>query len=364
MILLTFIWFSSCLIILSENLILIFLGLEFQAFSLFVLIGSNKNSLKCIEGVLKYFILSAIFSGLYVLGLYFIYISSSSFYIREIFFFDNNNNVLLGLNLIILVLIFKLGSAPFYFWLVDVYESVSWSILGLLGTLPKISYLIVLYQLSIYNKFIIMFSSFFCILIGVLGGFNQSKTKRLLAYSSINHIGLLLFLLLINNNFNFEVFILYYVIYSFNFLGFTILSSLKENNLDYIIKYLSLKYNFGILSFSIIIIFLSLGGLPPLSGFFSKLFLIISFIENNYTFLTLIIITSSILTIAYYLRLIKIVYFQSKSDFDNWEEILIEKNTIKYKSNYLILLSFFIYFSVSFIFNPDIFFLIIDLFVY
>nr|YP_010968432.1 NADH dehydrogenase subunit 2 [Monoserius pennarius]WNO18771.1 NADH dehydrogenase subunit 2 [Monoserius pennarius] len=358
---LTFIFLSSCIIILSQNLILIYLGLEFQGFSILVLIGSNKNSLVSIESIMKYFVLGALSSGFYLLGLSLIYSSVLTLNLSDMLLLGEEVKVQIGMVLISLVVLFKLGAAPFYHWLIDVYESVSWPVLGLLGSLPKISYLVVLYELCFFNKYILLISSMVCIVIGVLGGFNQTKIKRLLGYSTLNHTGLLLLILLLPGIDSFSVFIFYYIIYTLNFLGFTIICEKLNKNSKYLIDFIGLKYINGVLSISVIVLFLSLAGLPPLSGFLSKWFLIVNLIINNYVVFSLIIIFTSVLTIGYYLRLIKMLYFQSKSDFINWERILMKD---KEKPVFIwLILSLLVYMSSLFIINPEILFLVINYFI-
>lgn len=358
---LTFIFLSSCVIVLSENLMAIFLGLEFQGFSILVLIGSNRDSLKNIESALKYFILGALFSGLYLLGLYFIYSTMLDLNLLSVSIFHNEIGINISIKLITLVVLFKLGAAPFYYWLVDVYESVSWPILGLLGSLPKISYLVVLYQLSDFNKPMLIISSLICIVVGVLGGFNQTKIKRLLAYSTINHTGLFLFILLLPNNINFSLLVFYYVIYTINFLGFIILLSRTKKNLDFLIDFMGLKLIQGVIGFGVLVLFLSLAGLPPLSGFFSKWFLILNLVNEGYIVLSYIVILSSILSIGYYLRLVKILYFQSGGDFEIWQNILIKESELS--SKMWVSISLLLYFSMLFIINPSVFLLLLNYFI-
>ena len=347
---------GSLVIISSDHLLIIYLGLELQTFSLFILISKNKNSVKSSEAGLKYFILGAISSGLYLLGLCLFFISNNSLNIKDLIILNNDTLTSIGFSLILLSFSFKLSLSPFHFWLPDIYEGSSWDVISILSTLPKISIISIFIQIIIKADLIL----FFCLLsiiIGTLGALNQTKLKRLLAYSSISHMGFLILGFNIINSVGYEISFIYLLIYMLTIISVFILI-INTNLLKdyYIIELSGLHYINKILSFSWLIIFLSIAGIPPFSGFISKWFILWNIICFDYIFSSIILILFSIIGAIYYLRIVKTIYFQKQSSYINWTRILNKNNHNENKFNdnlNLIFLGLGIFFTLFLILNPD-----------
>lgn len=345
---------GSLVIISSDHLLIIYLGLELQTFSLFILISKNKNSVKSSEAGLKYFILGAISSGLFLLGLCLFFISNSSLNIKDLIILNNDILTSIGFSLILLSFSFKLGLSPLHFWLPDIYEGSSWDVISILSTLPKISVISIFIQIII--KIDLMF--FFCLLsiiIGTLGALNQTKLKRLLAYSSISHMGFLILGFNIINSVGYEISFIYLLIYMLTIISVFILiintSLLKDY---YIIELSGLHYINKILSLSWLVIFLSIAGIPPFSGFISKWFVLWNIICFDYIFSSIILILFSIIGAVYYLRVVKTIYFQKQSSYISWTRILNKNNNNKLNDNLnLIFLGLGIFITLFLILNPD-----------
>nr|WOE90992.1 NADH dehydrogenase subunit 2 [Zygocanna sp. MKL-2023] len=344
----TLVFLGSMLLVLCDNLITLYLGLELQTFSIFVLIAKNRVSIKSSEAGLKYFILGAISSGFYLLGITIMFLSGFSLELKDIIILSYEYTNVIGLIFISLSFCFKLSLFPLHFWIPDIYEGSSWDIISLISTLPKISVLSILIQILINSNMLLTFS-LLSIIVGSLGALNQSKIKRLLGYSGISHIG---FILLGYNILNKEGYIisdLYLFIYMMIMISIFILIISSNVNSKYIIELGSLKFINKIFSITFIVLILSMAGIPPLSGFISKWFLLWASIEYHYNLAAFIMILFSAISAGYYLRIVKIIYFQQKSSYFLWEQILKASN-VKNELN-LLLLGFLFYISLFFILN-------------
>lgn len=347
------VWLGSLIIILSNHLLIIYLGLELQTFSSFILISKNRTSIKSSEAGLKYFILGALSSGIYLLGVYFIFINNLSLNINNIILFNDSNIFLFGFLLITLSMIFKLALTPLHFWIPDIYEGSSWDVLSLLSTVPKISVILFLTQVFFHNYNLLWYCSLLSIFIGTIGAFNQTKLKRLLAYSGITHMGFIVLGLSISNSVGYEIFVIYLIIYILTTLTlFIIIFNSFVNMKGYIINLAGLQYKNKLMAITLVFVLLSMAGLPPLIGFMSKWFIIWNTICFNYIYVSVMLIIFSIIGIAYYLRISQIIYFKKDSSYFVWDSIL-NKNINSSKNTNLIFLGLGLFFTFSFIINPD-----------
>lgn len=352
--LLILVFIGSLILIISDSLLTLYLGLELQTFSIFILIAKNRTSIKSSEAGLKYFMLGAISSGFYLLSLVLLFLYGFSLNIKDILFFSEDYITFISMTLICLSMCFKLSLFPFHFWIPDVYEGSSWDILMLISTLPKISVICIIIQILINSSILLSFS-LLSIGIGTLGALNQSKLKRFLAYSSISHIGFIILGYVILSQSNMIIGSLYLLIYILTMLSLLIL--IINNNIknDYIIELGGLKFTNKILAITLILLILSVAGIPPLSGFISKWYLIWIIIENKYNISSIIVILFSTIGLGYYLRIVKTVYFQKKSSYFLWKNIL-ENNSSKEDLSYLSLgfmffITLFLIFNFTFIIN-------------
>lgn len=347
--LLFFVLLGVMIIILSDHLLVIYIGIELQTFSIFILIAKNKISIKGSEASLKYFILGAISSGLYLLGLYFIFLSNISVGLQNVNLLSDDYFDFLGILLICISLGFKLGLSPFHFWLPDIYEGSSWGVLSLLSTIPKISIVSVIIKL-IFNSSIITPFCILSIVIGTIGALNQSKLKRLLAYSSISHMGFLLLSLTLVDRLGYEISLIYILVYMLIIISFFVLivSESLTNNC-YIVELSYIQNCNKIVSLSWLILLLSIAGIPPLAGFVNKWLLIWNIMSFDYIFSSFIAILFSIIGAIYYLRLVKIIYFQSKNSYLSWDRIIKSRS----KSNEMIIIfnGVIIFFNLFLILN-------------
>nr|YP_010890152.1 NADH dehydrogenase subunit 2 [Stephanomia amphytridis]WJJ70200.1 NADH dehydrogenase subunit 2 [Stephanomia amphytridis] len=355
--------FGSIVIITCDHFFILYLGLELQTFSLFILISKNKLWLKSSEAGLKYFILGALSSGLFLLGISIIFLSGYSLNIQDYIFSSwyKESILIISSLLIFLSLFFKISLFPLHFWIPDIYEGSSWKIIGLIGSLPKISIIYILIQFKEMTDIFII-CSLISIIIGTLGALNQTKIKRLLAYSGISHIGFMILILNIHNQKGFNINNIYLLVYIIGLIAIIILiSNLNLSNNNYIIELSSNQFINKIIGLSWIILLLSIAGIPPLSGFISKWLVLWTILEENYIISSILCILFSAIGAAYYIRLIKIIYFQKNSSFVVWKSILLRYNN----SNNIININFyflglFIFFILFFILKPSPLFLLFN----
>ena len=315
------VYLGSLILIVSDNLITLYLGLELQTFSIFILIAKNRESIRGSEAGLKYFMLGAISSGFYLISLVILFLQGYNFSVSDILLLSEDYAVILCLTLITLSFCFKLSLFPFHFWIPDIYEGSSWDIINLIATLPKISVISILIQLLVNTNIIIGFS-LLSISIGTLGALNQTKLKRLLAYSGISHMGFIIIGYSMLNSLGLTVGSLYLIIYMLTMLCVLILIMNITSNSEYIIELGGIKFINKILAISLILLVLSIAGIPPLSGFMSKWYLIWMTIDSQYNFSSFIIILFSAIGLGYYLRIVKVIYFQKKGSYFLWSQIL------------------------------------------
>ena len=345
--LLIFIIIGALIIIICDNLLIIYLGIELQTFCIFILIASNNKSIKSSESSLKYFILGALSSGFYLLGFLFIFMNNINLNINSIDFINIDILIYTGYIFIICSILFKLSIVPFHFWIPDIYEGSSWNTIIIISTISKISILTFLLKIIINNNLIII-GCLLSIMIGTLGAINQTKIKRLIAYSSITHIGFISLGLSMNNCIGYEISFTYLIIYMLGTSSMIVLlSNIRGINSNYIVELSGFQHNNKIVAISFSIILLSMAGIPPLSGFISKWFIINNLINYDYFFSSILIVISSIIGVGFYLRLVKILFFQKSFSYFTWKNILSSGDNLKPNSLYIGFNIFFIIFLVT-----------------
>ena len=311
----------------SNDLIVFYMGLELQSLALYVLATFNRDQLKSSEAGLKYFILSALSSGLLLYGCSLIYGFSGSTNFDVISSQLNSNEYVLtfGIVFILVGLAFKISAVPFHMWAPDVYEGSPTSVTLFFTMVPKIAALAVFIRflyvpfLNLIDQWqmIIIFLSIASMLFGAIAAIGQTNIKRLIAYSSIGHIGYTLAGLATGSNEGIQSSIIYISIYIImNLALFSCLLMLRRNNQYYeeIEDLSGLSKNHPLLSLSLLVILFSLAGIPPLAGFFAKFYIFKAVIEQSMYFLAIVGLLSTVVAAFYYLRIIKIIYFDKEKE--------------------------------------------------
>ena len=315
------------LMISSYDLIVFYLGLELQSLSLYILASFKRENEKSTEAGLKYFILSALATGLLLYGSSLIYgfTGSTNFETISKNLDTNNIGAVFGIVFIIIGLAFKVSAVPFHMWTPDVYEGAPTSVTSFFAIIPKISALAVFIRfmyvpfLNVIDQWqmIIVFISIASMVLGATAAIGQKNIKRLMAYSSIGHMGYALAGLAPGTNTGIQSTIIYLIIYLVMNLGAfgCIFMMKRENTFCENINDLSgMSKNHPILALSFLIILFSLAGIPPLAGFFAKFYIFMAVIESEMYILAILGLLTTVISAFYYLRIIKIIYFDKPKE--------------------------------------------------
>ncbi len=338
----------------SNDLIVFYMGLELQSLALYVLASFNRDNLLSTESGLKYFVLSALSSGLLLYGCSLIYGFSESTNFDQILINSTefNYGTTFGIVFILVGLAFKISAVPFHMWAPDVYQGSPTSVTLFFAILPKIAALSVFIKF-LYTPFanmndqwqtIIVFISIASMIFGAVAAIGQKNLKRLIAYSSISHMGYALAGLATVSNQGIQSSITYISIYLvMNLAFFSCLFMLKRNDKYYenIEDLSGLSKKHPILSFSLLIVLFSLAGIPPLAGFFAKFYVFLAVIEQSMYFLAIVGLLATVVAAFYYLRIIKIIYFDpEKEEFETSHNLGLK---ITLAISTIFILAYFIY---------------------
>ena len=312
----------------GHSLLTLYMGLEIMSLSLYALIASARDRSVAIEAALKYFVLGAIASGLLLYGMSMIYGITGSLDIAQISNFArastlaSQQTLILNFGLVFLVIgvAFKLGAVPFHMWVPDVYQGSPTSVTMFLSTVPKIAAIALLIRLLIdglgdlqhYWSDLLMIIAVLSIALGSLVALMQSNIKRMLAYSTISHIGFVLlgFVTGVVEGYGAAVFyVLVYILMSLAAFGSIIALNKSGFEADQISDYQGLSKHSPWFALIILVVMLSMAGVPPFIGFYSKLFILQQVIAEGYVILAVIAVVFAVISAYYYLKIIKAMYF-------------------------------------------------------
>ena len=338
----------------SNDLILFYLGLELQSLSLYILAAIDRDNLRSSESGIKYFILSALSSGLLLYGCSLLYgfTGSTNFDVIASQLNSENTGAIFSMVFILVGLAFKISAVPFHMWTPDVYEGSPTSITSFFAVVPKIAGLIVLIRfmqkpfVNILDEWqmILVFISIASIILGAVAEKKKKNIKRLIAYSSIGHIGYALAGIATGSLSGYISSVVYITIYAIMNIGAFSCIQLMKREGEYCenIQDLSgISKKNPLLAFSFLIILFSLAGIPPLAGFFAKFYIFMAVIENGMISLAIIGLLATVISAFYYLRIIKIIYFDElKTPFDRIKNVNLTGTVI---ISCLILISLFLY---------------------
>ncbi|MDB4037863.1 NADH-quinone oxidoreductase subunit NuoN [Candidatus Thioglobus sp.] len=321
----------------GHSLLTLYLGLEIMSLSLYALIATARDRASAIEAALKYFVLGAIASGLLLYGMSMIYGISGSLDISQISSFasastlGSQQTLILNFGLVFLVIgiAFKLGAVPFHMWVPDVYQGSPTSVTMFLSTVPKIAAIALLIRLLIdglgelqhYWADLFMILAVLSIAIGSLVALTQTNIKRMLAYSTISHIGFVLlgFVTGVVDGYGAAVFyVLAYILMSLAAFGSIIVLNRKGFEADQISDFQGLSKHSPWFALIMLVVMLSMAGVPPFIGFYSKLFILQQVVAEGYIILAITAVIFAVISAYYYLQIIKTMYFD---DVD--KEILV-----------------------------------------
>jgi NADH-quinone oxidoreductase subunit N len=351
-------------------MISLYLAIEMQSLCLYVLAASKKDSSFSTEAGLKYFILGSFSSALLLFGISILYgctgtTNFDSFYLffseLDLTTFTLTGIVEKALFFISAAFFFKIAAAPFHMWVPDVYEGSPTSSTIFFAVIPKIVLFSVFLRFFeiIFGPFeetfliVLMFVSISSVLVGSFAALRQKKLKRLLAYSSISHVGYLLLAFSSNSLEGTQSLFFYLIIYMITSLCLwsvivSLDTSANREKSKTLVDLASIANINPLLGFTGMIAFFSLAGVPPLAGFFAKMEIFISALSSSLFFTSFVAILSSVVSSFYYIRLIKTMYFENR-----------KSNTFFYPTHSFCSLS--MGFGVSFLFllflNPSLFFL-------
>ena len=323
---------GSFVLISSNNFLTAFIGLELQSLSLYLMAAFNTKDLNSNEAGIKYFSLGALSSGFLLFGISMVYFDTGNF------LFQNLNNFTyiseIGLSLILISLFFKVSAAPFHIWTPDVYEGSPTISTLFFATLPKFASLIFLFrvyhELNITNieslNYIFQIVCAISLLVGAYGAITQKIIKRLLAFSSINHIGFILLGMMSYKLMSEGTLFFYLIIYLITTFGiFAVILNLRtvDGEVIKISDLNGLRFTSRSKAIALLVFLFSLAGIPPFAGFFAKFFILSASVNEGLYLLSIIAVISSVIAAFYYLSVIKNMFFNESKT-----ELLLDNNKI------------------------------------
>ena len=341
----------------SNDLILFYLGLELQSLSLYILASIDRDNLRSTESGIKYFVLSALSSGLLLYGCSLLYgfTGSTNFDLIASQLNKENTGAVFAMVFILVGLAFKVSAVPFHMWTPDVYEGAPTSITSYFAVVPKVAGLALLIKFMFIPfsnillewQTIIIFISIASMILGAVAAMVQKNFKRLLAYSSIGHIGYALAGVATGAVSGYESAIIYISIYVIMNIGaFSCLYLLKKDGQyrENISDLSGISKKHPLLAISFLIILFSLAGVPPLGGFFAKFYVFVAVLEREMYTLAIIGLLTTVMSAFYYLKIIKTIYFDDS--IIAFEQTKNRTAQISIFASCTILITFFLYPSI------------------
>lgn len=320
------------LMVSANNLLMLYLGLELLSLCLYALVAFSRDDGNASEAAMKYFVLGAIASGMLLYGMSILYGLSGSLQLSEIAHAviatttgqgaENAQNIgmVFALVFIVVALAFKLGAVPFHMWMPDVYHGSPTAVTALIGTAPKLAGFAMVMRLMVealgglqadWQQMIIVLSVL-SLAVGNIIAIAQSNIKRMLAYSTISHVGFILLGILAGTAEGYSSAMFYTITYAMMSLGgFGVIMLMARQGFeaDNITDLAGLNQRSPWFAFIMMILMLSMAGVPPTVGFWAKLAVLTAVVDVDLVWMAVIAVFFSIIGIFYYLRIIKIMYF-------------------------------------------------------
>jgi NADH-quinone oxidoreductase subunit N len=313
----------------ANDLISLYVGLELQSLSLYVVAAIDRDSARSSEAGLKYFVLGALSSGMLLYGSSLVYGFTGTTTFPEIAAAltasGSSLGLVFGLVFIIAGLAFKVSAVPFHMWTPDVYEGAPTPVTAFFAAAPKIAAMALFVRVMISPfaavvqdwQQILVFVSIASMVLGAFAAIGQNNIKRLLAYSSIGHMGFALVGLAAGSQEGAQGVIVYMMIYLISTLGvFACVLAMrrKGQHLEQVSDLAGLAHNNKALAFVFAMLMFSLAGIPPLAGFFGKYFVFLAAVKSGLYALAIIGVVASVVGAYYYLRIVKIIYFDEPAE--------------------------------------------------
>lgn len=309
----------------AGSLLTVYLGLELLSLSLYAMVAMHRDSQTASEAAMKYFVLGALASGMLLYGISMLYgvsgtldLSSLANYISQ----NNDNNLLqvFGLVFVVVGVAFKLGAVPFHMWVPDVYEGSPTSVTLFISTAPKIAAFAMAIRLLAEGmgplvddwQGMLIVLAILSMATGNIIAISQTNIKRMLAYSTIAHIGFLLLGILSGRASGYAgsmFYVMVYALMSMGSFGMVILLGRKGHEADHLDDFKGLSERSPWFAFVMLILMFSLAGVPPFIGFWAKWFVIKEVVAGGHIWVAALAVIFSVIGAYYYLRIIKLMYF-------------------------------------------------------
>lgn len=314
----------------GQNMLTLYVGLELLSLSLYALVALDRDNARATEAAMKYFVLGALASGMLLYGMSMIYGMTGSLNISDINnALMNGSNVhsvlILGLVFIVAGLAFKLGAVPFQMWVPDVYEGSPTAVTMLISSVPKLAAFAFIMRmlvqalptLAVDWQQMLMIMAVLSIIIGNVTAIAQTNIKRMLAYSTISHVGFVLFGLMsasINGFVSALFYVASYVIMTLAGFGIILLLSRKGFEAEKLSDFKGLNQRSPWHAFLMLIVMFSMAGVPPTLGFYAKFTVLQAALQAGYLWLVVFAVLMAVIGAYYYLRVIKLMYFDEPED--------------------------------------------------
>jgi NADH-quinone oxidoreductase subunit N len=317
------------LMVSANNLLALYMGLELQSLALYVVAAINRDNLKSTEAGLKYFVLGALSSGMLLYGISLVYGFTGQIgfdaIAQALSGGERQVGLLFGLVFILAGLAFKISAVPFHMWTPDVYEGAPTPVTAFFASAPKMAAMAMLVRVVMDGfkpitadwQQVIVFISIASMVLGAFAAIGQTNIKRLMAYSSIGHVGFALVGLAAGTQAGVQGVATYMIIYLVMTLGtfaFILSMRTKDNQVEQIADLAGLSKTNPVRALILTVLMFSLAGIPPLAGFFAKWYVFLAAMQANLLALSVIGVLASVVGAFYYLRIIKIMWFDEPAE--------------------------------------------------
>lgn len=314
----------------AYNFITLYLGLEIMSLAIYTLVAMRKSDSKALESSLKYFVLGALATGMLLYGFSMIYGATTTIQFDEmakVIASGSEDDVVLSFGVVFVVigLAFKLGAVPFHMWVPDVYEGAPTAVTLYMGTASKIAAFAILYRVLVEAipdlvadwQALIIIVTILSLIVGAVVTLVQENLKRLLAYSGIGHIGFLLLGIIAANPGGYSAAMFYVIVYAITALaGFGMIVALARTNseFDLIADFKGMNQRNPWLALMMLFVMFSMAGIPPFIGFYAKILVIEEVVQAGFTWLAVLAVVTAVISAFYYLRVVKVMYFDDPDD--------------------------------------------------